>query len=70
MAGQVEDLRQEVAKAAELAQSREDSHQGMSRQLDSLHRIAEDDRPWEQVCPGGGGGGGGRRAAGDQHHTG
>lgn len=49
VAGQVEDLRQEVAKAAELAQSREDSHQGMSRQLDALRRIAEDDRPWKQV---------------------
>jgi uncharacterized protein YPO0396 len=49
VAGQVEDLRQEVAKAAELAQSREDSHQGMSRQLDALRRIAEDHRPWEQV---------------------
>ncbi|WP_324643469.1 ATP-binding protein [Pseudarthrobacter sp. LT1] len=49
VAGQVEDLRQDVAKAAELAQSREDSHQGMSRQLDALRRIAEDDRPWEQV---------------------
>ncbi|MDP9890685.1 ATP-binding protein [Pseudarthrobacter enclensis] len=49
VAGQVEDLRQEVAKAAELAQSREDSHQGLSRQLDALRRIAEDDRPWEQV---------------------
>ncbi|MBT2566924.1 ATP-binding protein [Arthrobacter sp. ISL-85] len=49
VAGQVADLRQEVAKAAELAQSREDSHQGMSRQLDALRRIAEDDRPWEQV---------------------
>ncbi|UKA75314.1 ATP-binding protein [Arthrobacter sp. FW306-07-I] len=49
VAAQVEDLRQEVAKAAELAQSREDSHQGMSRQLDALRRIAEDDRPWEQV---------------------
>ncbi|MGN7201543.1 ATP-binding protein [Arthrobacter sp. SAFR-044] len=49
VAGQVEDLREEVAKAAELAQSREDSHQGMSRQLDALRRIAEDDRPWEQV---------------------
>ncbi|MHC6594816.1 ATP-binding protein [Arthrobacter sp. C152] len=49
VAGQVEDLRQELAKAAELAQSREDSHQGMSRQLDALQRIAEDDRPWEQV---------------------
>lgn len=49
VAGQVEDLRQEVAKAAELAQSREDSHQGMSRQLDALRRIAGDDRSWEQV---------------------
>jgi uncharacterized protein YPO0396 len=49
VAGQVEDLRQEVAKAAELAQTREDSHQGMSRQLDALRRIAEDHRPWEQV---------------------
>jgi uncharacterized protein YPO0396 len=49
VAGQVEDLRQEVAKAAELAQSREESHQGMSRQLDVLRRIAEDHRPWEQV---------------------
>lgn len=49
VAGQVEDLRQEVAKAAELAQSREDSHQGMSRQLDALRRVAEDERPWGQV---------------------
>ena len=49
VAGQVEDLRQEVAKAAELAQSREDSHQGMGRQLEALRRVAEDDRPWDQV---------------------
>ncbi|MFJ6078954.1 ATP-binding protein [Pseudarthrobacter sp. NPDC092419] len=49
VAGQVEDLRQEVAKAAELAQSREDSHQGMSRQLEALRRIAEDERTWDQV---------------------
>jgi len=42
-------LRQEVAKAAELAQSREDSHQGMARQLEALRRIAEDQRSWEQV---------------------
>ncbi|MFF1252555.1 ATP-binding protein [Pseudarthrobacter sp. NPDC058329] len=49
VAGQVADLRQDVAKAAELAQAREDSHQGMSRQLDALRRIAEDHRAWEQV---------------------
>ncbi len=49
VATQVEDLQQELAKAAELAQSREESHQGMSRQLDALRRIAEDHRPWEQV---------------------
>jgi uncharacterized protein YPO0396 len=49
VAAQVEDLRQELAKAAELAQSREESHQGMTRQLDALRRIAEDHRPWEQV---------------------
>ncbi|MFD5278121.1 ATP-binding protein [Pseudarthrobacter sp. NPDC058362] len=49
VAGQVEDLRQEVAKAAELAQSREDSHQGMGRQLEALRRIAEDERTWDQV---------------------
>ncbi|MGM9472030.1 ATP-binding protein [Pseudarthrobacter sp. YS3] len=49
VAAQVEDLQQELAKAAELAQSREESHQGMSRQLDALRRIAEDHRPWEQV---------------------
>jgi len=29
VAAQVEDLQQELAKAAELAQSREESHQGM-----------------------------------------
>jgi uncharacterized protein YPO0396 len=52
VAAQVEDLRQEVAKAAELAQSREDSHQGMSRQLDALRRIAEDQRTWDQVSAG------------------
>lgn len=49
VAAQVEDLQQELAKAAELAQSREESHQGMSRQLDALRRIAEDHRTWEQV---------------------
>ena len=49
VAGQVADLRQELAKAAELAQSREESHQGMSRQLEALRRVADDHRPWEQV---------------------
>ncbi|MBT2537775.1 ATP-binding protein [Arthrobacter sp. ISL-69] len=49
VATQVEDLQQELAKAAELARSREESHQGMTRQLDALRRIAEDHRPWEQV---------------------
>lgn len=49
VAGQAEDLRQELAKAAELAQSREESHQGMSRQLEALRRVAEDNRTWEQV---------------------
>jgi uncharacterized protein YPO0396 len=49
VAAQVEDLQQELAEAAELAQSREESHQGMSRQLEALRRIAEDHRPWEQV---------------------
>jgi uncharacterized protein YPO0396 len=49
VAGQAEDLRQELAKAAQLAQSREESHQGMSRQLEALRRVAEDHRPWEQV---------------------
>ena len=38
VAAQVEDLQQELAKAAELAQSREESHQGMSRQLEALRR--------------------------------
>lgn len=49
VATQVEDLQQELAKAAELARGREESHQGMTRQLDALRRIAEDHRPWEQV---------------------
>lgn len=49
VAGQVADLRQELAKAAELAQSREESHQGMTRQLEALRRVAEDHRPWDQV---------------------
>ncbi|MDQ0823604.1 uncharacterized protein YPO0396 [Arthrobacter sp. V1I7] len=49
VAGQVEDLQQELAKAAELAQSREESHQGMTRQLEALRRVAEDHRTWEQV---------------------
>ncbi|HSO91286.1 MAG TPA: SbcC/MukB-like Walker B domain-containing protein, partial [Arthrobacter sp.] len=49
VAAQVEDLQQELAKAAELAQSREESHQGMSRQLEALRRVADDHRPWEQV---------------------
>jgi uncharacterized protein YPO0396 len=52
VAAQVEDLQQELAKAAELAQSREESHQGMSRQLDALRLVAEDHRPWEQVSAG------------------
>ena len=49
MAAQVEDLQQELAKAAELAQSREESHQGMTRQLEALRRVADDHRPWDQV---------------------
>jgi len=49
VAAQVEDLQQELGKAAKLAQSREESHQGMTRQLEALRRIAEDHRPWEQV---------------------
>lgn len=49
VAAQVADLQQELAKAAELAQSREESHQGMTRQLEALRRVAEDHRPWEQV---------------------
>lgn len=49
VAAQVADLQQELATAAELAQSREESHQGMSRQLEALRRVAEDHRPWEQV---------------------
>jgi uncharacterized protein YPO0396 len=49
VAAQAEDLQQELAKAAELARSREESHQGMTRQLEALRRIAEDHRPWEQV---------------------
>ncbi|WP_144672476.1 ATP-binding protein [Arthrobacter sp. U41] len=49
VAAQVEDLQQELAKAAELAQNREESHQGMTRQLEALRRVAEDHRPWEQV---------------------
>ncbi|HYH76609.1 MAG TPA: ATP-binding protein, partial [Arthrobacter sp.] len=52
VAAQVEDLQQELAKAAELAQSREESHQGMSRQLDALRLVAEDHRVWEQVSAG------------------
>ena len=49
IAARVGELENELAKAAELAQSREDSHQGMARQLEALRRVAEDERPWEQV---------------------
>jgi uncharacterized protein YPO0396 len=49
VAAQAEDLQQELVKAAELAQSREESHQGMTRQLEALRRVADDHRPWEQV---------------------
>ena len=49
VAAQVADLQQELAKAAELAQSREESHQGMTRQLEALRRVAGDNRSWEQV---------------------
>ncbi|MGG5173136.1 ATP-binding protein [Pseudarthrobacter sp. J1738] len=45
----VKELETELAAAATLAQSREDSHQGMARQLDALKKIAQDSRPWEQV---------------------
>ncbi|WP_115786778.1 ATP-binding protein [Arthrobacter silvisoli] len=49
LAAKVGELENELAKAAELAQSREDSHQGMARQLEALRRVAEDERSWEQV---------------------
>ncbi|XAS67246.1 ATP-binding protein [Micrococcaceae bacterium Sec5.7] len=49
VAAQVEELQLELAKAAELAQSREESHQGMTRQLEALRRVADDHRPWEQI---------------------
>lgn len=49
VAARVGELENELVKAAELAQSREDSHQGMARQLEALRRVAEDERPWEQV---------------------
>ncbi|MEV8041836.1 ATP-binding protein [Arthrobacter sp. NPDC080082] len=49
VAAQVEELERELARAAELAQDREESHQGMTRQLEALRRVAEDHRPWEQV---------------------
>lgn len=49
VAARVGELENELTKAAELAQSREDSHQGMARQLEALRRVAEDERPWEQV---------------------
>lgn len=49
VAAKVGELENELAKAAELAQSREDSHQGMTRQLEALRRIADDERGWEHV---------------------
>jgi uncharacterized protein YPO0396 len=49
VAAKVGELENELLKAAELAQSREDSHQGMTRQLEALRRIADDERGWEQV---------------------
>ncbi|GAB3567031.1 ATP-binding protein [Arthrobacter alkaliphilus] len=49
VAARVGELENELLKAAELAQSREDSHQGMTRQLEALRRIADDERGWEQV---------------------
>ncbi|WP_427005717.1 ATP-binding protein [Pseudarthrobacter sp. H2] len=49
VAAQVGELQRELVKAAELAQSREESHQGMTRQLEALRRVADDHRPWEQV---------------------
>ncbi|MFH5878974.1 ATP-binding protein [Arthrobacter sp. NA-172] len=49
VAAKVGELENELEKAAELAQSREDSHQGMTRQLEALRRIAHDERVWEQV---------------------
>ncbi len=49
VAAKVGELENELAKAAELAQSREDSHQGMARQLEALRRVADDERAWEEV---------------------
>ncbi|HET8879238.1 MAG TPA: ATP-binding protein [Arthrobacter sp.] len=49
VAAQVEELQRDLARAAELAQDREESHQGMTRQLEALRRVADDHRPWEQV---------------------
>ncbi len=49
VAAQVADFEQELARAAELAQNREETHQGMTRQLEALRRVADDHRPWEQV---------------------
>ncbi|MBT8163430.1 MULTISPECIES: ATP-binding protein [Arthrobacter] len=49
VAAKVGELENELEKAAQLAQSREDSHQGMTRQLEALRRIAEDERGWDQV---------------------
>ncbi len=49
VAAQVADLQRGLAAAADLAQSREESHQGMARQLEALRRVTEDQRPWDQV---------------------
>lgn len=49
VAAKVGELENELLKAAELAQNREDSHQGMTRQLEALRRIADDERGWDQV---------------------
>ncbi|MFQ6155854.1 ATP-binding protein [Micrococcus luteus] len=49
LAGRVLELEASLAAAAEAAQASEDSHQGLSRRLEALRRVARDERAWEEV---------------------
>ncbi|ASN53174.1 ATP-binding protein [Sinomonas sp. R1AF57] len=49
LASRVLELESALARAAEAAQASEDSHQGVARRIEALRRVAQDDRPWEEL---------------------
>ncbi|WP_369045606.1 ATP-binding protein [Sinomonas sp. P10A9] len=49
LAARILDLEASLTAAAEAAQASEDSHQGLSRRLEALGRVARDERGWDEV---------------------